>query len=140
VVVMSDTRAAELGVKPLAKIVSTGLSALQPEIMGLGPIEASRQALARAKMSISDVDIVEINEAFAAQVLPSARALGVDPFGEQLNPHGGAIALGHPFGMTGARILCTLLNGLATDDKTVGLATMCVGGGQGMAMIVERLN
>ena len=140
VVVMSDTRAAELGLTPLAKIVSTGLSALQPEIMGLGPIEASRQALARAKMSISDVDIVEINEAFAAQVLPSARALGVDPFGEKLNPHGGAIALGHPFGMTGARILCTLLNGLATDDKTVGLATMCVGGGQGMAMIVERLN
>jgi len=140
VVVMSDTRAAELGLTPMAKIVSTGLSALQPEIMGLGPIEASRQALARAKMSISDVDIVEINEAFAAQVLPSARALGVDPFGEKLNPHGGAIALGHPFGMTGARILCTLLNGLATDDKTVGLATMCVGGGQGMAMIVERLN
>jgi acetyl-CoA C-acetyltransferase len=140
VVVMSDSRAAELGVKPLAKIVSTGLSALEPEIMGLGPIDASRQALARAKMSISDVDIVEINEAFAAQVLPSARALGIDPCGEKLNPHGGAIALGHPFGMTGARILCTLLNGLQSDDKSVGLATMCVGGGQGMAMIIERLN
>jgi acetyl-CoA C-acetyltransferase len=108
--------------------------------MGLGPMDASRQALARAKMSISDVDIVEINEAFAAQVLPSARALGVDPFSEKLNPHGGAIALGHPFGMTGARILCTLLNGLQSDNKTVGLATMCVGGGQGMAMIIERLN
>jgi len=140
VVVMSGTRAAELGLKPLARIVSTGLSALEPEVMGLGPIEASKQALGRAKMSIGDVDIVEINEAFAAQVLPSARALGIDPFGEQLNPHGGAIALGHPFGMTGARILCTLLNGLATDDKSVGLATMCVGGGQGMAMIVERMN
>ncbi len=108
--------------------------------MGLGPIEASRQALERARMGISDVDIVEINEAFAAQVLPSARALGVDPFGDKLNPHGGAIALGHPFGMTGARILCTLLNGLQSDDKTVGLATMCVGGGQGMAMLIERLN
>jgi len=140
VVVMSDTRAAELGITPLARIVATGLSALEPEIMGLGPIAASRQALERAKMSISDVDIVEINEAFAAQVLPSARALGVDPFGDKLNPHGGAIALGHPFGMTGARILCTLLNGLQSDDKTVGLATMCVGGGQGMAMLIERLN
>ncbi len=140
VVVMSDTRAAELGITPLARIVATGLSALEPEIMGLGPIEASRQALERARMGISDVDIVEINEAFAAQVLPSARALGVDPFGDKLNPHGGAIALGHPFGMTGARILCTLLNGLQSDDKTVGLATMCVGGGQGMAMLIERLN
>jgi acetyl-CoA C-acetyltransferase len=140
VVVMSDTRANELGITPLARIVATGLSALEPEIMGLGPIDASRQALARAKMSIGDVDIVEINEAFAAQVLPSARALGVDPFSEKLNPHGGAIALGHPFGMTGARILCTLLNGLQSDGTSVGLATMCVGGGQGMAMIVERLN
>ena len=139
VVVMSDRKAHELGIKPLARIVSTGLSALEPEIMGLGPIEASRQALQRARMTIDDIDIVEINEAFAAQVLPSARALGIDPYGEKLNPHGGAIALGHPFGMTGARIMCTLLNGLRTDDKTIGLETMCVGGGQGMAMVVERL-
>jgi acetyl-CoA C-acetyltransferase len=139
VVVMSDRRANELGIKPLARIVSTGLSALEPEIMGLGPIDASRQALKRAKMTIEDVNIVEINEAFAAQVLPSARALGIDPYGEKLNPHGGSIALGHPFGMTGARIMCTLLNGLRTDDKTIGLETMCVGGGQGMAMIIERL-
>jgi acetyl-CoA C-acetyltransferase len=108
--------------------------------MGLGPIEASRQALKRARMSIDDIDIVEINEAFAAQVIPSARELGVDPFSDKLNPHGGSIALGHPFGMTGARILCTLLNGLASENKTVGLETMCVGGGQGMAMIVERLS
>jgi acetyl-CoA C-acetyltransferase len=140
VVVMSETRANALGIKPLARVVSTGLTALEPEIMGLGPIEASRQALKRARMSIDDVDIVEINEAFAAQVLPSARALGVDPFSDKLNPHGGAIALGHPFGMTGARILCTLLNGLQTQNKEIGLETMCVGGGQGMAMIVQRLN
>jgi acetyl-CoA C-acetyltransferase len=140
VVVMSDRRAKELGLKPLARIVSTGLSALEPELMGLGPIDASKQALKRAKMNIDDIDIVEINEAFAAQVIPSARAIGVDPFSDKLNPHGGAIALGHPFGMTGARILCTLLNGLREKDKTFGLETMCVGGGQGMAMIVERLN
>ncbi|MCA1646315.1 MAG: acetyl-CoA C-acyltransferase [Chloroflexi bacterium] len=140
VVVMSDRKAKELGITPLARIVATGLSALAPEIMGLGPIDATRQALERAKMSIADVDILEINEAFAAQVLPSARALGVDPFGDTLNPHGGAIALGHPFGMTGARILCTLINGLQTDGKSIGVATMCVGGGQGMAMVVERLN
>jgi acetyl-CoA C-acetyltransferase len=140
VVVMSDRRAKELGIKPIARVVATGLSALEPEFMGLGPIDASRQALKRAKMSIDDVDIVEINEAFAAQVIPSARGIGVDPFSDKLNPHGGAIALGHPFGMTGARILCTLLNGLREKDKTVGLETMCVGGGQGMAMIVERLN
>ena len=140
VVVMSDTRARELGIAPLARIVSTGLTSLEPEFMGLGPIEASRQALARANMTIDDVDVVEINEAFAAQVIPSARALGVDPFSEKLNPHGGAIALGHPFGMTGARILCTLLNDLQTLDKSIGLETMCVGGGQGMAMIVERLS
>ena len=140
VVVMSDTRAKALGIKPIARVVSTGLSALEPEFMGLGPIDASKQALKRAKMSIDNVDIVEINEAFAAQVIPSARGLGVDPFSEKLNPHGGAIALGHPFGMTGARILCTLLNGLREKDKTIGLETMCVGGGQGMAMIVERLN
>jgi acetyl-CoA C-acetyltransferase len=140
VVVMSDRRAKELGLKPLARIVSTGLSALEPEFMGLGPIDASRQALKRAKMTIDDIDIVEINEAFAAQVIPSARGIGVDPFSDKLNPHGGAIALGHPFGMTGARILCTLLNGLREKDKTFGLETMCVGGGQGMAMILERLN
>ncbi len=137
-VIMSDTKAAELGITPLARVVSTGVSALSPEIMGLGPVEASKQALARAGMTIDDVDLVEINEAFAAQVLPSARDLGIDE--EKLNVNGGAIALGHPFGMTGARITTTLLNGLRTHDKTVGLETMCVGGGQGMAMIVERLN
>jgi acetyl-CoA C-acetyltransferase len=140
VVVMSDKRARELGIKPIARVVSTGLSALEPEYMGLGPIDASRQALKRAKMTIDDIDIVEINEAFAAQVIPSARGIGVDPFSDKLNPHGGAIALGHPFGMTGARILCTLLNGLEEKNKSFGLETMCVGGGQGMAMIVERLN
>jgi acetyl-CoA C-acetyltransferase len=139
VVVMSDTRAKELGIQPLARIVSTGVTALEPEIMGLGPIEASKQALRRAGMTIDDIDVVELNEAFAAQVIPSARGLGVDPYSDKLNPHGGAIALGHPFGMTGARILCTLLNDLETVDKTYGLETMCVGGGQGMAMIIERL-
>ena len=141
VVIMSDTKAKELGIKPIARIVSTGVTALEPEFMGLGPIEASRQALKRAGMTIDDIDILEINEAFAAQVIPSARALGIDPFDRsKLNPYGGAIALGHPFGMTGARILSTLLNGLETKDGTIGLETMCVGGGQGMAMIVERLN
>ncbi|HZD65935.1 MAG TPA: acetyl-CoA C-acetyltransferase, partial [Acidimicrobiales bacterium] len=127
VVVMSDTRAAQLGIRPLARIVSSGVTALHPEIMGLGPIEASRQALGRAGMTISDIDLVELNEAFAAQVIPCARHLGI-PW-EKLNIHGGAIALGHPFGMTGARIMTTLLNGLAAEDKTVGLETMCVGGG-----------
>src|ERR1700737_1996437 len=140
VVVMSDTKAKELGITPLARIISTGLTALAPEYMGLGPIQASRQALERASMSIDDVDVVELNEAFAAQVIPSARAIGIDPFEDRFNPHGGAIALGHPFGMTGARILYTLLNDLQTLDKTIGLETMCVGGGQGMAMLVERLN
>jgi acetyl-CoA C-acetyltransferase len=140
VVVMSDSRARELGLTPLARIVSTGVTALEPEIMGLGPIEASRQALKRAGMTIQDIDVVELNEAFAAQVIPSARGIGVDPFSDKLNPHGGAIALGHPFGMTGARILCTLLNDLTTVDGTYGLETMCVGGGQGMAMVIERLN
>ena len=140
VVVMSDSRARELGIKPLARVISTGVTALEPEIMGLGPVEASRQALKRAGMTIDDVDVVELNEAFAAQVIPSARKLGIDPMSDKLNPHGGAIALGHPFGMTGARILCTLLNDLQTLDRTVGLETMCVGGGQGMAMIIERLN
>ena len=137
VVVMSDTRAAELGIRPLARIVSSGVSALNPEIMGLGPIEATRQALKRAGMTIDDVDLVEINEAFAAQVIPSAKHLGIE--WDKLNVHGGAIALGHPFGMTGARIMTTLINGLENQDKSVGLETMCVGGGQGMAMIVERI-
>jgi acetyl-CoA C-acetyltransferase len=140
VVVMSDSKAKELGLAPLARIVSTGLGSLNPEFMGLGPIEASKQALARAGMGIDDVDVVELNEAFAAQVIPAARGIGIDPFDDRFNPHGGAIALGHPFGMTGARILCTLLNDLRTLDKTIGLETMCVGGGMGMAMIVERLN
>ncbi|MFN8037403.1 MAG: acetyl-CoA C-acetyltransferase [Acidimicrobiia bacterium] len=138
VVVMSDTKARDLGVTPLARVVSSGVTGLNPEIMGLGPIEASRQALARAGMTIDDVDLVEINEAFAAQVLPSAKALGIPM--EKLNVNGGAIALGHPFGMTGARIMTTLLNGLEDAGKTIGLETMCVGGGQGMAMIVERLS
>jgi acetyl-CoA C-acetyltransferase len=137
VIVMSDTRAKELGITPLARIVASGVTALNPEIMGLGPIEASRQALKRANMTIDDVDLVEINEAFAAQIIPSAKQLGID--WDKLNVHGGAIALGHPFGMTGARIMTTLLNGLEDADKTVGLETMCVGGGQGMAMIVERV-
>ncbi|HYM49842.1 MAG TPA: acetyl-CoA C-acetyltransferase [Candidatus Limnocylindrales bacterium] len=140
VIILSDRKAKELGLTPLARIVATGVSALEPEIMGLGPIEASTQAMRRAGMTINDIDTVEINEAFAAQVIPSARALGIDPLSDRLNPHGGAIALGHPFGMTGARILCTLLNGLHQDNRTIGLETMCVGGGQGMAMIVERLS
>jgi acetyl-CoA C-acetyltransferase len=138
VVIMSDTKAAALGLTPLARIVSTGVSALSPEIMGLGPVEASGQALRRAGMAISDVDLVEINEAFAAQVIPSYRDLGIDI--DRLNVNGGAIAVGHPFGMTGARITSTLLNSLAFHDKTIGLETMCVGGGQGMATIFERLS
>jgi acetyl-CoA C-acetyltransferase len=138
VVIMSDTKAAELGITPLARIVSTGVTALSPEIMGLGPIEASRQALGRAGMTIDDIDLVEINEAFAAQVIPSYRELGVDL--DKLNVNGGAIAVGHPFGMTGARITSTLLNSLRFHDKTFGLETMCVGGGQGMAAIFERLS
>ncbi|MFF0466636.1 acetyl-CoA C-acetyltransferase [Micromonospora zamorensis] len=138
VVVMSAQRAEELGLTPLARIVSTGVTALSPEIMGLGPVEASRQALKRAGMTIDDVDLVEINEAFAAQVIPSYRQLGIPE--ERLNVMGGAIAVGHPFGMTGARITGTLLNALEWHDKTIGLETMCVGGGQGMAMVLERLN
>ncbi|MER7502050.1 acetyl-CoA C-acetyltransferase [Nonomuraea pusilla] len=137
VVIMSDVKAAELGITPLARIVSTGVSGLSPEIMGLGPVDATRQALSRAGMAIDDVDLVEINEAFAAQVIPSYRELGIDL--DRLNVNGGAIAVGHPFGMTGARITSTLLNSLQHHDKTIGLETMCVGGGQGMAMIVERL-
>jgi acetyl-CoA C-acetyltransferase len=135
---MSDAKAAELGITPLARIVSTGITALSPEIMGLGPVEASKQALGRAGMTIDDVDLVEINEAFAAQVIPSAQDLGVGE--DRLNVNGGAIAVGHPFGMTGARITSTLLNSLAFHDKQIGLETMCVGGGQGMAMIVERIS
>ncbi|HJQ46493.1 MAG TPA: acetyl-CoA C-acetyltransferase [Amycolatopsis sp.] len=139
-IVMSDTRARDLGLTPLAKIVATGVTGISPEIMGLGPVEASKQALTRAGMTTGDVDLVEINEAFAAQVIPSARELGIDPFGDTLNVHGGAIALGHPFGMTGARITTTLLNGLRARDKSIGLETMCVGGGQGMAVLYERLS
>jgi len=135
---MSDTKAASLGLTPLARIVSTGVSGLSPEIMGLGPVDASSRALALAGMQIGDMDLVEINEAFAAQVIPSYRELGIDI--DRLNVHGGAIALGHPFGSTGARITTTLLNGLASDDLEWGLETMCVGGGQGMAMIVQRLS
>ena len=138
VMVMSDTKAKELGVTPLARIVSSGVSALHPEIMGLGPIEASRQAMARAGMTMDDIDLVEINEAFAAQVLPSAKHLDIDH--DKLNVNGGSIALGHPFGMTGARIMTTLIHGLQEADKEFGLETMCVGGGQGMAMIIQRLS
>ena len=138
VIVMSDERARALGITPLARIVASGVSGLNPEIMGLGPIEACRQALARAGLTMDDIDLVEINEAFAAQVVPSAKHLGI-PW-DKLNVNGGAIALGHPFGMTGARIMTTLLNGLEDAGKTTGLESMCVGGGQGMAMIVERLS
>ncbi|RBY75075.1 acetyl-CoA C-acetyltransferase [Geodermatophilus sp. TF02-6] len=138
VVVMSDTKARDLGLTPLARIVSTAVTGLSPEIMGYGPVEASKLALQRAGMSIGDIDLVEINEAFAAQVIPSYRDLGIDI--DRLNVHGGAIAVGHPFGMTGARITGTLLNGLQTRDATFGLETMCVGGGMGMAMVLERLS
>jgi acetyl-CoA C-acetyltransferase len=138
VVVMSDTKAAELGLTPLARIVSTAVTGLSPEIMGYGPVDASKLALKRAGMSIDDIDLVEINEAFAAQVIPSYRDLNIDI--DKLNVNGGAIAVGHPFGMTGARITGTLINGLQTRDKTFGLETMCVGGGMGMAMVIERLS
>jgi len=138
VVIMSDTKAKQLGLTPLARIVSTGVSGLSPEIMGLGPVDASRRALARAGLTIDDIDLVEINEAFAAQVIPSARELGIDE--DKLNVNGGAIAVGHPFGMTGARITSTLINSLQHHDKQLGLETMCVGGGQGMAMVLERLS
>jgi len=137
VLVMSDERARDLGLTPLARIIASSVVGLEPEYMGMGPVGAVRNALARAKMSLDDVDVIEINEAFAAQVLASVDELGIDM--DKLNPHGGAIALGHPFGMTGARIMGTLLNDLQTLDKTIGIETMCVGGGQGMAMIVERL-
>ncbi len=138
VVLMSDTKAAELELTPLARIVSTGLTALSPEIMGLGPVEAGKQALARAGMTIDDIDLVEINEAFAAQVVPSYRDLGIDI--DKLNVNGGAIAVGHPFGMTGARLQATMVNSLQTHDKQTGLITLCVGGGQGMALVLERLS
>ena len=137
-IVMSDTKAAELGIAPLARVVSTAVTALSPEIMGLGPVEATKAALQRAGKSIDDIDLFEINEAFAAQVIPSYRDLGI-PL-DKLNVHGGAIALGHPFGCTGARITGTLINGLQSADKTWGLETMCVGGGMGMAMVLERLS
>ena len=140
VVVMSAERAEQLGITPLARIIASSVSGIAPEIMGVGPIEAVRKVLKQANMSLDDVDVVELNEAFAAQVIPVCREIGLDPFDEKFNPHGGAIALGHPYGMTGARIMCTLLNDLATRDQTIGLETMCVGGGQGMAMIIERLN
>ncbi|MGZ4418382.1 MAG: acetyl-CoA C-acyltransferase [Gaiellaceae bacterium] len=140
VVVTSDTRARELGITPLARIIASSVSGVAPEIMGVGPIEAVRRALKQAGMTIDEVDVVELNEAFAAQVIPVCSEIGIDPFSDKLNPHGGAIALGHPYGMTGARIMNTLLNDLKTLDRTIGVETMCVGGGQGMAMIVERLN
>ncbi len=136
--IMSEDRARELGLKPRARIIASATSGLEPEIMGVAPIGAIKNVLDRAGMTIDDVDIVELNEAFAAQVLPIADECGIDM--EKLNPHGGAIALGHPFGMTGARIMTTLLNDLETDDKQIGVETMCVAGGQGMAMVVERLN
>jgi len=138
VVVMSDTRARELGLQPLARVVSTGVSALSPELMGMGPVDSSRRALALAGLTMDDIDLVELNEAFAVQVVASARELGIDP--AKLNVHGGAIALGHPFGMTGARMTSTLLNGLKERDGTLGLATLCVGGGQGMAVVFERIS
>jgi len=140
VVVMSETRARELGIGPHARIIASSVSGVEPEIMGVGPIGAVQRVLRQAGMTIEDVDVMELNEAFAAQVLPVCREVGVDPFSDKLNPHGGAIALGHPYGMTGARIMCTLLNDLETLDGTIGLETMCVGGGQGMAMLVERLH
>jgi acetyl-CoA C-acetyltransferase len=139
VLVMEEEKAKSLGLEPLARIVGSAVSGLAPEIMGVGPIEAVSKLLKQTGMSIGDVDVVELNEAFAAQVLPVCDELGID-IESQLNPHGGAIALGHPFGQTGARIMTTLLNDLQTLDKTIGLETMCVGGGQGMAMLVERMN
>ncbi|HEX9696799.1 MAG TPA: acetyl-CoA C-acyltransferase [Actinomycetota bacterium] len=138
VVVMSDERARQLEITPLARIIASSVSGIDPEIMGVGPIEAVRKVLKQAGMSIENVDVYELNEAFAAQVIPVGRELGFDF--DKLNPHGGAIALGHPYGMTGARIMNTLLNDLRTLDVTIGLETMCVGGGQGMAMLIERLN
>jgi acetyl-CoA C-acetyltransferase len=137
-VVMSDAKAKQLGLAPLARILSTGVTALSPEIMGMGPVEASRQALSRAGLTIEDIDLVEMNEAFAAQVIPSARELGIRE--DKLNVNGGAIAVGHPYGMTGARMTTTLVNSLQWHDKQLGLETMCAAGGQGMAMVIERLS
>jgi acetyl-CoA C-acetyltransferase len=138
-VVMSEDKARAEGMTALVRIKASAVSALDPAIMGVGPIDAVRKCLAQAGMTIDDIDVVELNEAFAAQVLPVCEAIGVDPFSDKLNPHGGAIALGHPYGMSGARIMSTLINDLNTLDRNVGLETMCVGGGQGMAMIVERV-
>jgi acetyl-CoA C-acetyltransferase len=138
VLVMSAEKAAELGLKPRARIIASSVAAIRPEIMGLGPIPAVKKVLEQAGMTIADIDVLELNEAFAAQVVPCRDEWGIDP--EKLNPNGGAIALGHPFGMTGARIMTTLLNNLDALDGTIGLETMCVAGGQGQAMIVERLN
>jgi len=140
VVIMSDERARQLGITPLARIIATAVSGIDPEIMGVGPIEAVKTVLKRAGMSIGDIEQFELNEAFAAQVIPVCREVGIDPFDDRVNPNGGAIALGHPYGMTGARIMCTLLNGLRETGRSIGLETMCVGGGQGMAMIIERLS
>jgi acetyl-CoA C-acetyltransferase len=140
VVVMSEERASQLGIKPLARIIASSVSGIAPEIMGVGPIEAVRKVLKQAGMSLDDIEVMELNEAFAAQVIAVCREVGMDPFDDRFNPHGGAIALGHPYGMTGARIMNTLLNDLRERDASIGLETMCVGGGQGMAMIVERLN
>ena len=140
IVVMSEERAAQLDIKPIARIVASSVSGIAPEIMGVGPIEAVRKVLKQTGMSIDDIEVMELNEAFAAQVIPVCREVGIDPFDDRFNAHGGAIALGHPYGMTGARIMNTLLNGLTERDATIGLETMCVGGGQGMAMIVERLS
>jgi acetyl-CoA C-acetyltransferase len=138
VLVMAESRATELELKPRARIIASAVTGLAPEIMGVGPIDAVRKVLAVAKMSIRDVDIVELNEAFASQVLAVCGALDID-IDRQLNPFGGAIALGHPFGMTGARIMTTLIHGLEQRDQMIGLETMCIGGGQGMAMLIERV-
>lgn len=139
VLVMSERKAKELGITPLARVIASSVSGLAPEIMGVGPIEAVRKVLHLAGMGLKNIDTVELNEAFAAQVLAVCDELGIS-IDDQLNPHGGAIALGHPFGMTGARIMTTLINDLQTRDQQIGLETMCVGGGMGMAMIVERLS
>jgi acetyl-CoA C-acetyltransferase len=136
---MEEEKALALGLRPLARIVASSVSALAPEIMGLGPVEATRRVLDRAGMKLTDIDVIEINEAFAAQVLGVFDSLGVE-IDDRINPNGGAIALGHPFGMTGARIMGTLINDLRNLDQTIGLETMCVGGGQGMAMIIERVD
>jgi acetyl-CoA C-acetyltransferase len=138
VLVMSEDKAASLGLEPRARIIASTVAAIRPEIMGLGPIPAIQALLKNTGMSMDDIDIVEINEAFAAQIVPCMEELGID--GEKLNPFGGAIALGHPFGMTGARIMTTLLNGLETRDGQYGIESMCVAGGMGQAMLVERLN